>query len=49
MRNYWQLEVIKNIEKYVNKCNMYQRMKNQTEIPIGKLMTNEVPESCGHI
>ena len=49
MRNYWQLEVTKNIEKYVNRCNICQRIKNQTEIPAGKLITNEVPESCGYI
>jgi len=30
--------------KYVNSCDIYQRMKNRTEIPAGKLMMNEIPE-----
>ena len=34
--------VIKNIGKYVNNYNIYQRMKNRTNTPVGKLMVNEV-------
>ena len=30
--------------KYVEKCNMCQRMKNRTEIPVGKLNLSEVSE-----
>jgi len=44
MRNYWWPEVTKDIEKYVNRCDMCQRMKNQIETPVGKLMANEVLE-----
>jgi len=36
--------VTKNIEKYVNRYDLYQRMKNRTEASAVKLMTNEVPE-----
>ena len=44
MRNYWWSEVTKEIEKYMESCNMCQRMKNRTEAPAGKLMANEVLE-----
>ena len=44
MRNYWWLEVTKDIEKYVDRCDMCQKMKNQTEVLAGKLMVNEVLE-----
>jgi len=27
-----------------NECNLYQRMKNRTETPVEKLMTNKVPK-----
>ena len=30
--------------KYVEKCDMCQRMKNRTEIPVGKLNLSEVSE-----
>ena len=30
-KNYWWPEVTKDIEKYVDGCNMCQRMKNYTE------------------
>jgi len=29
--------------KYVEMCDLYQRMKNRIEIPVGKLIMNEVP------
>jgi len=32
------------VGRYVDGCDMYQRMKNRTEAPAGKLMTNEIPE-----
>jgi len=40
-KNYWWPEVIKDVEKYVEKYNLYQKMKNRTEIPVGKLIANE--------
>ena len=43
-RNYWWSEVTKNIGKYVDRCNLCQRMKNKTETPAEKLMTNKVLE-----
>ena len=42
IRNYWWLEVMKDVGKYVNKCNLCQKMKNQIEVQVGKLMANEV-------
>ena len=44
MKNYWWPEVTKDIEKYVDGCDMFQRMKNQIEVPVGKLMIDEIPE-----
>jgi len=35
---------MKNVGKYVEECNLCQRMKNRTEAPVGKLMINEVSE-----
>ena len=32
----------KDVEKYIDSCNMYQRIKNRTEIPVGKLKLSEV-------
>jgi len=42
MRNYWWLEVIKYVRKYVEECGRYQRMKNRTEVSMGKLKLSEV-------
>jgi len=42
MRNYWWPGVIKDIGKYVDSCDMCQRMKNRTETPVRKLIVNEV-------
>jgi len=44
MRNYWWLGVTKDVGRYVDGCNMCQRMKNRTEVPTGKLKMSEVPE-----
>lgn len=44
MRNYWQLRVTKDVGKYVDRCDLCQRMKNRTKIPVEKLMINEVLE-----
>jgi len=43
-RNYWWPGVTKNIGKYVNGCNICQRMKNRTEALTGKLKLSEVLE-----
>ena len=43
-RNYWWLGVTKDIGKYMEGCDAYQRMKNETKALVGKLMTNEVLE-----
>jgi len=43
-RNYWWLGVTKDVGKYMNSCDIYQRMKNRTEAPAGKLMTSEILE-----
>ena len=44
MRNYWWLGVTKNIGRYVEGCNLCQRMKNRTEEVAKKLKLSEVPE-----
>ena len=44
MRNYWWPEIIKDVRKYIDSCDMCQRMKNKTEALVGKLMVNEVLE-----
>jgi len=36
--------VIKDIRKYVYKYDMCQRIKNCMEVPVGKLIANEVPK-----
>ena len=43
-RNYWWPGVTRNIGKYVEGCNLCQRMKNRTEEPVGKLNLSEVPQ-----
>ena len=43
-RNYWWPGVIKDVEKYVEECDICQRMKNRTEIPVGKLKLSKVSE-----
>jgi len=43
-RNYWWLGVTKDVGRYVNGCDMCQRMKNRTEVPAGKLKMSKVPE-----
>ena len=36
--------MIKNIEKYIDRCDMYQKMKKYIEALVGKLMVNEMSE-----
>jgi len=43
-RNYWWLRVMRDIGKYVEGCDLCQRMKNRTEEPAGKLKLSEVPQ-----
>jgi len=45
MRNYWWPEVTKDVGKYVERCDLCQRMKNRTEALAGNLMVNKVPVS----
>ena len=44
MRNYWWLEVTKDVGKYVEEYDLYQKIKNKTEVLAGNLITNKVPE-----
>jgi len=43
-RNFWWSEVIKEVKKYIESCDAYQRNKNHTKALAGKLMPNVVPE-----
>jgi len=43
-RNYWWQEVTRDIGKYVEGCDLCQRMKNRMEEPAGKLKLSEVPK-----
>jgi len=43
-RNYWWLGVTRNVERYVDGCNMCQRMKNRTEVVMENLKLSEVLE-----
>ena len=44
MRNYWWLEVTRYIERYIEGCDMCQRMKNRMEVTTRKLKLSKVPE-----
>jgi len=44
MRNYWWPGVTRDVGKYVEECDLCQRMKNRAEEPVGKLKLSEVPE-----
>ena len=44
MRNYWWLEETSDVEKYVEGCDLCQRMKNRTEELAEKLKLSEVPQ-----
>ena len=43
-RNYWWPGVTRDVGKYVEGCDLCQRMKNRTEEPAGKLKLSEVPK-----
>ena len=42
--NYWWPGIINNVERYVDGCNMCQRMKNRMEVLVGKLKLSEILE-----
>jgi len=44
VRNYWWLGVMKEVGRYVDRCDICQRYKNQSEVLVGKLMSNAIPE-----
>ena len=41
-RNYWWPGVIRDVGRYVEECDLCQRMKNRTEETVGKLKLSEV-------
>ena len=43
-RNYWWPGVMRDVGKYVEGCDLCQRMKNRMEEPAGKLKLSEVPQ-----
>ena len=43
-RNYWWPGVTRNVGRYVEGCDLCQRMKNRMEEPAGKLKLSEVPQ-----
>ena len=43
-RNYWWSEMTKDIRKYVNGCDICQKMENWIKILVGNLMANKVLE-----
>jgi len=43
-RNYWWLGVTRDVGRYMEGCDLYQKMKNRTEEVAGKLKLSEVPE-----
>jgi len=43
-RNYWWSGIMKEVGRYVDRYNTYQRNKNCVEAPVGKLIPNTIPE-----
>jgi len=43
-RNYWWPGVTRDVGKYVEGCDLCQRMKNRTEELAGKLKLSEIPK-----
>ena len=43
-RNYWWPKVTRDVEKYVNRYNIYQRMKNRIEVLVEKLKLSKIPQ-----
>jgi len=44
VRNYWWPGVMKEVGRYVDGCDACQRYKNRSEVLVGKLMPNAIPE-----
>jgi len=44
MRNYWWLGVTRDMRRYIERCDIYQRIKNRTEVLVGKLKLSKVLE-----
>jgi len=42
-RNYWWLGVTRDVGRYIEGCDLCQRIKNKTEEAAGKLKLGEVP------
>ena len=43
-RNYWWPKVTRDVEKYVNRYNIYQKIKNRIEVLVGKLKLSKIPQ-----
>ena len=43
-RNYWWPEITRDIERYVEECDIYQWMKNRIKEIAGKLKLSKMPE-----
>ena len=43
-RNYWWPGVTRNMRKYIDGCDMCQKIKNWTETSVGKLKLSEIPK-----
>ena len=46
IRNFWWPGVTREVKQYVEGCGTYQRNKNCTEQPAGKLMPNSIPDKA---
>ena len=44
MRNYWWSGVTKDVGKYMEECNLCQKMKNRTKVLVKKLNLSEILE-----
>ena len=45
-RNFWWPGVTREVKRYVEGCDVYQRNKNYIEQPAGKLMPNSIPNKA---
>jgi len=43
-KNYWWPGVTRNVGKYIDRCDICQRIKNRTEVSVGKLKLSEILE-----
>jgi len=43
-RNFWWLGISKEVKRYIEECDTYQRNKNHTQAPASRLMPNLIPE-----